>query len=219
MTFGDLEVTVTDQAAPARPVSEEWLRDARTARALSLATLVWLGVESGLGITAGFGAHSVALIGWGTSSLVEALASLIVIWRFTGSRTCSAHAEARAGRALAISFWLLAPYLALHVAYDLWMGHRAAPSALGAAVTAVSLVSMPLLGMAKRRLGARLHSAATSGEGTQNLLCALQAAGVLAGIALNDIGCWWADPAVAVLLAAAAVHEGRKAWHGHACRH
>lgn len=209
---------MTDQIVLAPP-SAEWLRDARRARALSLATLVWLGVESVLGIAAGLGAHSVALIGWGVSALVEAAASLIVVWRFTGARTGSAHAEDRARRAVAVSFWILAPYLVLHVAHDLDAGHRAVPSLLGIAVTAASVVGMPFLGMAKRRLGARLHSAATAGEGTQNLLCALLAAGVLAGLALNSAGWWWVDPAMAVLLAAVAVREGLRAWRGHSCCH
>lgn len=217
--FGDSGTTTTRRGTPLAPASARWLRDARTARALSLATLAWLGVESALGIGAGLAAHSVALIGWGMFSLVEAVASLIVVWRFTGSRTCSADAEVRAGRAVAISFWMLAPYLALHVLYDLWAGHAARPSVFGAVVTAVSLVVMPFLGVAKRRLGARLGSAATSGEGTQNLLCASQAAGVLAGIALNGLGFRWADPVMATLLAAVAVHEGRKAWRGHVCHH
>ncbi|SFK39648.1 Cation efflux family protein [Streptosporangium canum] len=211
---------MADQMVWARPAAaDEWLRDARRARTLSLATLAWLGVESVLGLAAGLGSHSVALIGWGVSSLVEALASLIVVWRFTGARTHSADAEDKARKAVAVSFWLLAPYLLVHVAHDLEAGHRAAPSVLGIVVTSVSLVSMPLLGLAKRRLGARLRSAATSGEGTQNLLCALLAAGVLAGLGLNGVGCWWADPVMAVLLAAVAVREGRKAWRGHACCH
>ncbi|MEU7983464.1 cation transporter [Streptosporangium canum] len=211
---------MADQMVWARPAAaDEWLRDARRARTLSLATLAWLGAESVLGLAAGLGSHSVALIGWGVSSLVEALASLIVVWRFTGARTHSADAEDKARKAVAVSFWLLAPYLLVHVAHDLEAGHRAAPSVLGIVVTSVSLVSMPLLGLAKRRLGARLRSAATSGEGTQNLLCALLAAGVLAGLGLNGVGCWWADPVMAVLLAAVAVREGRKAWRGHACCH
>ncbi|GAA3425487.1 cation transporter [Streptosporangium nondiastaticum] len=211
---------MTDQVVLSQPVAGDgWLRDARRARLLSLATLAWLGVESVLGLAAGLGSHSLALIGWGVSSLVEAAASLIVVWRFTGSRTRSADAEVKARRAVAVSFWMLAPYLVLHVAHDLEAGHRAAPSLLGVVVTSVSLVSMPLLGLAKRRLGARLGSAATSGEGTQNLLCAALAAGVLAGLALNEAGWWWADPAVATLLAAVAVREGRRAWRGHACCH
>ncbi|MEV0996546.1 hypothetical protein [Nonomuraea sp. NPDC050202] len=211
---------VPDQRIQEHPAaSAEWLRAARTARALSVGTLVWLGAESTLGLAAGLAAHSVALIGWGLSALVEAVASLIVVWRFTGARTLSPSAESTARKAVAVSFWLLAPYLVLHVAHDLDAGHRAAPSVLGIVVTTFSLVSMPVLGVAKRRLGARLASAATSGEGTQNLICAAMAAGVLAGLWLNTVGWWWVDPLVAVVLAAVAVREGRRAWHGHDCCH
>lgn len=209
-----------DQRVHAHPAaSAAWLHDARLARSLSIATLCWLGLESTLGLFAGVAAHSVALIGWGLAALVEALASLIVVWRFTGSRTLSPGAEHRAQRAVAVSFWLLAPYLIIHVAHDLDAGHRATPSVLGIVVTAVSLVSMPVLGMAKRRLGVRLGSAATAGEGTQNLICAAMAAGVLAGLGAGAIGWWWVDPAVALALAAVAVREGWRAWHGHGCCH
>ncbi|MBO3748247.1 cation transporter [Streptosporangiaceae bacterium NEAU-GS5] len=184
-----------------------------------MATLGWLGVESGLGLWAGFAAHSLALIGWGFSSLSEALASLIVVWRFTGPRLGSRTAEHAATRAVALSFWVLAPYLVLHVAYDLDQGYRATPSWLGVAVTTISLISMPLLGLAKRRLGARLGSTATMGEGTQNLLCAATAAAVLASLAATTAGMWWLDPLVAVALAAVAVREGSRAWRGHSCCH
>ncbi|MGW4640492.1 cation transporter [Sphaerisporangium sp. NPDC004334] len=211
---------VPDPGTRARPsAAPQFLRDARLARRLSVATLVWLGAESSFGLAAGLSAHSVALIGWGWASLVEALASLIVIWRFTGRRLHSATAESRAQRAVAVSFWVLAPYLLAHVAYDLREGQRPASTALGIAVTTISLVSMPLLGLAKRRLGARLGSAATAGEGTQNMLCALLAAGVLAGLTATSLGWWWLDPAVAVALAAVAVREGGRAWRGHCCRH
>jgi divalent metal cation (Fe/Co/Zn/Cd) transporter len=211
---------VPDQRIHEHPAaSDEWLRAARTARSLSVVTLAWLAVESTLGLAAGLAAHSVALIGWGLSAFVEAAASLIVVWRFTGARTLSRDAENTARRAVAVSFWLLAPYLVIHVAHDLEAGHRAVPSVLGIVVTTFSLISMPMLGMAKRRLGARLASAATSGEGTQNLICAAMAAGVLAGLWANTMGWWWVDPAVAVALAAVAVREGKRAWRGHACCH
>ncbi|MEV5892165.1 hypothetical protein [Nonomuraea fuscirosea] len=211
---------VPDQRIHEHPAaSAEWLRAARAARSLSVFTLVWLGVESTLGLAAGLAAHSVALIGWGLTALVEAVASLIVVWRFTGARTLSSSAESTARRLVALSFWLLAPYLIVHVAHDLDAGHRAAPSALGIVVTSLSLAGMPALGLAKRRLGRRLASAATSGEGTQNLICAAMAAGVLAGLWLNTMGLWWVDPVVAVVLAVVAVREGKRAWGGHTCCH
>jgi divalent metal cation (Fe/Co/Zn/Cd) transporter len=211
---------VPDQRIHEHPAaSADWLRAARTARWLSIATLAWLGVESTLGLAAGLAAHSVALIGWALSALVEAAASLIVLWRFTGARTLSPGAESTARKAIALSFWLLAPYLVVHVAYDLGEGHRATPTALGIVVTACSLAGMPALGIAKRRLGRRLASAATSGEGMQNLICGAMAAGVLAGLWLNTLGWWWVDPAVALMLAAVAVREGKRAWRGHVCSH
>jgi divalent metal cation (Fe/Co/Zn/Cd) transporter len=211
---------VADQRLQPHPVaSADWLHAARAARRLSVATLAWLAVESTLGLIAGLSAHSVALIGWGLSALVEAAASLIVVWRFTGSRTLSPSAESTARRAVALSFWLLAPYLVVHVAYDLNSGEHAVPTVLGIVVTTFSLLSMPALGLVKRRLGRRLASAATSGEGTQNLICGAMAAGVLTGLWLNTLGWWWADPLMAVTLAVVAVREGTRAWHGHSCCH
>ncbi|RJL32875.1 hypothetical protein D5H75_14255 [Bailinhaonella thermotolerans] len=187
---------------------------------MSWATLAWLTAEGGLGLAAGVRADSVALIGWAASSLVEGLASVIVIWRFTGERTHSHTAEAHAQKAVAVSFWLLAPYLVAHVAADLAAGHRPGHTALGIAITVASLVVMPVAGVWKRRLGARLGSPATAGEGTQNLLCAYLAAGVLAGLAANSIfGAWWVDPLVALALAAIAVREGVLAWRGAPCAH
>jgi divalent metal cation (Fe/Co/Zn/Cd) transporter len=77
---------------------------------------------------------------------------------------------------------------------------------------------MPMLGNAKQRIGLRLGSGATDGEGTQNLLCAYLAAGVLTGLVLNTaFGLWWADPAVALGIAALAVREGRETWRGEGC--
>jgi len=85
----------------------------------------------------------------------------------------------------------------------------------GIAVSAASLVVMPLLGIAKQHIGARLGSVAVRGEGTENLICASLAAAVLAGLLADTIlGWWWLDPAVALGIAVMAVHEGRETWEG-----
>jgi divalent metal cation (Fe/Co/Zn/Cd) transporter len=85
-------------------------------------------------------------------------------------------------------------------------------------LTAGTALFEPALGLAKRRIGARLGSAATAGEGTQNLLCAYLAIAVFAGLAANTLlGAWWLDGTVALGIAAWAVIEGRRAWGGTTC--
>jgi len=195
-----------------------WLRAARRARALSWFSLAWMTGEGALGLAAGVAAGSISLLGWALGSIIEGLASIIVIWRFTGSRTLSEGAERHAQRAVALSFFLLAPYLVVESLRDLVGGHDVTSSVLGLVVTAASLVVMPLLGRAKQRLGARLGSEATSGEGLQNLMCAAQAAAVLVGLAASaTLGWSWLDPAVGLLLAGWAVNEGVEAWRGDGC--
>jgi divalent metal cation (Fe/Co/Zn/Cd) transporter len=123
--------------------------------------------------------------------------------------------EARAQRTVAASFFLLAPCLVVQSAHDLATGHAAETTVLGIVVTAASVVVMPALRIAKRRLGESLESRATVGEGVQNLICAAQAAAVLIGLAVTAAYGWtWVDPAVALLVAACAIREGIEAWQG-----
>ncbi len=202
--------------AVAGPV--EWLRLARLARVLSWLTLGWLGVEAGVAIGAAVAAGSVALLGFGLDSGIEALASVIVIWRFTGTRPAGATAERRAQQLVAVSFFLLAPYIAAEANWGLIQGDRPETSIIGLVLTAGTAIFEPGLGIAKRRIGARLGSAATAGEGTQNLLCAYLAVAVFAGLLANTLfGAWWLDGAVALVIAGWAVIEGRRAWAGKSC--
>ncbi len=195
-----------------------WLRAARWARTLAWISLLWMTAEGALGLIAGVSAGSISLVGWALGSVIEGVASVIVIWRFTGSRALSETAEGRAQKAVAISFFLLAPYLAVEAVRDLLSGNVVAVNPLGIAVTAASLLVMPILGVAKQRLGRTLDSGATSGEGVQNLMCAGQAAAVLLGLSATAAFGWtWLDPAVALLLAAWAIREGWESWRGDDC--
>jgi len=203
--------------APAAGTAE-WLRLARIARMLSWLTLGWLGIEAGVAIGAAVIAGSVALLGFGLDSGIEALASIIVIWRFTGTRLVSATSERRAQRLVAVSFYLLAPYIAVEATRALATGDHAETSIAGIVLTAGTAILEPILGLAKLRIGARLSSAATAGEGTQNLLCAYLAAAVLAGLLANTLfGAWWLDGVVALAIAAWALIEGRRASVGRGC--
>jgi len=196
-----------------------WRRAARQARWLAWASLGWMCGEGAIGLWQGLAAGSIALTGWALGSAVEGLASVIVIWRFTGGRAVSQTAERRARRAVAVSFWLLAPYIAAGSVRDLATGHHAGTTVIGIALTAVALAVMPLLGRAKRKLAARLGSAATAGEGTQNYLCAAQAGAVLAGLAVTAAwpGGWWTDPVIGLGIATVAVREGIRSWRGDDC--
>jgi divalent metal cation (Fe/Co/Zn/Cd) transporter len=188
------------------------------AKALSWLSLGWMAVEGAVAITAALIAGSVALLGFGIDSVIEGIASVIVIWRFTGSRRISASAERRAQQMVAVSFFLLAPYITQDAIRTLIAGEHPSTSLVGIGLSVSSIVVMPLLGRAKQRIGERLESAATAGEGAQNLLCAYMAAGVLAGLLANTlIGLWWLDPAIAMAIAALAVREGREAWAGEGC--
>ena len=206
--------------APAarREPSAEWLRAARRARALSWLSLVWMGAEGGIAILAGILAGSIALIGFGLDSAIEGFASVVIVWRFTGHRLRSHAAEDRAQRLVAIQFFILAPYVAYEAVQHLASGARPETSVLGMVLTATSLVGMPFLGIAKKRLADTLGSSATRGEGVQNLLCAYMAGAVFLGLVGNALfGWWWLDPIAALLIAGVAVREGLETWRGEGC--
>jgi divalent metal cation (Fe/Co/Zn/Cd) transporter len=210
------ELAVVQPGAPAHDA--DWLRAARRARLLSWVSLAWMGAEGAIAITLGVLAGSIALIGFGIDSVIEGFASLVIVWRFTGSRLLSEHAERRAQKLVAIQFFLLVPYVAGEAIHKLVTGDQPETSWLGIALATTSLIGMPALGVAKRRLADTLGSVATRGEGTQNLLCAYLAGAVLIGLLGNALfGLWWLDPGAALVIAAVALKEGRESWRGDAC--
>src|SRR5262249_7169472 len=155
-------------------------------------------LEGAVGVLAGIEANSISVLTWAASSAVEGLASAIVIWRFTGHRTLSEHSERRAQQWVAASFFLLAPYFLYEAVARLIHGTEANAAPLAIALTASSVVLMPLLGWAKLRLGRRLGSGATAGEGVQNLLCAGQALAALIAVSAAGAGIAFIDPLAAL---------------------
>lgn len=206
------------EAAALRVGDPEYRRLARRARLLSWASLGYMAVEGAVAIVAGVAAGSIALVGFGIDSAIEGFASVVIVWRFTGSRLLSEAAERKAQRLVAIQFFILAPYVAVEAVRSLVNGDLPEESAVGIALAASSVVIMPALGRAKQRIGSRIGSSATASEGRQNLLCAYLAGALLIGLLGNALfGAWWLDPAVALLIAYVAVREGREAWRGDAC--
>jgi divalent metal cation (Fe/Co/Zn/Cd) transporter len=216
----ELPVVSVPGGPVATPAAHEpdssWLRTARQARMLSWLSLVWMTVEGVVGLVAGLDASALSVIVWASSSFVEGVASIIVIWRFTGSRTLSESSERVAQRLVAGSFLLLVPFFVYEAIYRLIVGSDASSSVLGIAVTASAIVLMPGLGWIKLRLGRQLGSGATSGEGVQNLMCAVQATAALIALVAASAGLSVLDPIAALVVAGIAANESVELWKGDA---
>jgi divalent metal cation (Fe/Co/Zn/Cd) transporter len=190
----------------------------RRARGLAWLGVGWHALEAAIAIGAGLAAGSIALIGFGADSLVEAFAGFVVLWRLAAARVTSGDAERRAQQLIAISFYVIAAYVAVEAARSLVAGDEPGASWLGIGLSAVTLATMPPLAAAKARVAERLASSATRSESRQTMLCAYLSAALLLGLGLNALlGWWWADPVTALVIAVVAVKEGRDAWRGDAC--
>ena len=188
------------------------------ARRLTQLALGWHVLEASVAVGAGVVAGSVALVGFGADSLIEAAAGLVVLWLVTGERLASPRAERRAQQLIAVSFGLLAVYVTVGSVRDLVGDHHPAVSWVGIGLSVVTLLAMPPLAEAKRRVGRALGSSATISESRQTMLCAYLSGALLIGLLANAVaGWWWADPLVALVIGAVAVREARDAWRGESC--
>src|SRR5438105_4637735 len=212
MTLIELPIAPATATEPERP------RLIRKARRLAWAGIVWHIAEFAIAIAAGLAASSIALIGFGADSLIEALAGGVVLWLFTGKRRGSSSAERRAQQLIAVSFFLLAGYVGVEALRTLVSVDHPGASWVGIGLAAFTAATMPLLAYEKRRLGNQLHSAATVKEAAQTQLCAYLSIALLLGLGANVLaGWWWADPLTAVFIAAVALKEGRESWRGEGC--
>jgi len=186
----------------------------RSALRLQYTTVAWNTIEAVITIGLGIAAGSLALIGFGTDSLIEIFTSLVVIWHL------APHAEAdhpgrtsRALRLIAVAFLVLAVGLAAVSISDLVSGRRPEESIGGIMMLAVVVIVMFTLAFLKRRLADRLDSAPLRAEATMSMLDGFLAAATLAGLALHAVaGWWWADPGAALIVAVAAFNEARENW-------
>jgi len=198
--------------------SAERERLERRARMLAWGGIAYHFVEFAIAIGAGIAASSIALIGFGADSLIEALAGFVVLWLFTGARIGSEGAERRAQQLIAASFFVLAAYVFVESIRTLAGGQHPEASWVGIGLAAFTTVTMPMLARVKRRVGNQLGSAATVKEASQTQLCAYLSVALLVGLVLNAAGgLWWADPLAALFIAGVAVKEGRESWRGEGC--
>ncbi|HEV7564672.1 MAG TPA: cation transporter [Microbacteriaceae bacterium] len=206
-------------SSPARPPisSADRERLAGKARLLAWFGIGWHVLEFAIALIAGLAASSIALIGFGVDSAIEALAGLVVVWLFASRRAASATAERRAQQLIAASFFILAVYIAVEAARSLLGGEEPSASWAGIGLAAFTALAMPLLARAKTRLGKQLNSAATVSEAGQTMLCAYLSVALLVGLGANALlGWWWADPVTGIAIAAVAGKEGVEGWRGKA---
>jgi divalent metal cation (Fe/Co/Zn/Cd) transporter len=188
----------------------------RRVRLLVGATITYNIIEGIIAIAAGTVASSTALIGFGLDSFIEVASAAAVAWQFSG-----AYPEARERAALkmiAVSFFALAAYVTVESIRSLVGAEAAEQSTVGIVLAAVSLLVMPVLSYAQRRTGRELGSVSAVADSKQTLLCTYLSGVLLIGLLLNSLfDWWWADPIVALVIAAVAIKEGREAWRGEHC--
>ncbi|WP_406688841.1 cation transporter [Saccharopolyspora sp. ID03-671] len=188
----------------------------RRIRWLVAATITYNVIEAVVAIAAGAAASSTALIGFGLDSVIEVASAAAVAWQFSGTDPESR--ERTALKVIAVSFFALAAYVAVESVRSLLGAGSAEHSTAGIVVASLSLVIMPLLSTAQRRAGRELGSASAVADSKQTLLCTYLSGVLLLGLVLNSLFGWsWADPVVALIIAAVAVDEGRQAWRGQRC--
>ena len=189
----------------------------RRGRRLEYFTLGWNMVEAGVAIGAGWLTGSIALVGFGVDSLIESTSGAILLWRLASP----AHDESRerlALRLVGISFFLLAAYVCFEAIKSLLAAEPPKASVVGIVLAAVSLIVMPLLARAKRRVAADLSSHALKADSRQTDICAYLSAILLGGLVLNALfGWWWADPVAALIMVPIIAREGFEAWQGEVC--
>ena len=188
----------------------------RRGRQLAWFTIVWNAIEGVVAIGSGIAAGSIALVGFGADSYVEVFAGSVILWRLAAERhgrDVSEAAERRAVRLIALTFLALASGVAIESVRTLLSGDHPDESGVGIALALVSLVVMPLLARAKRRVGEQLDSRAVTADATETTLCVWLSAILLTGLAANAaLGWWWADPLAALGVVYVAAREGIEHW-------
>lgn len=204
----------TSQQAPERPVLSRPEAVTR-ARLLTWLTMAWNAVEAVVATIAGVVAGSASLVGFGVDAMIEVSSAGIVAWRLGKERheVCQQDTDRVATRLIAGSLALLAIWVGYESAADLLGGARPEASPAGIAIAALSLVVMPVLARAKRRVAPILGSRAVEADAAQTNICAWLSAVLLVGLGANALfGWWWADPLSGLGIAVLAAVEARRTW-------
>jgi len=189
-------------------------------RRLEYFTITWNALEGLVAVVAGAIAGSISLVGFGIDSFIEVTSGSVLLWRMSVDAEVHRRElnERRALRIVGACFLLLAAYITYESALDLWSRRAPEHSIPGIILACVSLIVMPLLSRAKRKVGRALGSAAMHADAKQTEFCTYLSAILLAGLLLNILfGLWWADPVAALIMVPIVAKEGIEGLQGKAC--
>jgi divalent metal cation (Fe/Co/Zn/Cd) transporter len=189
-------------------------------RRLEYFTVVWNTLEGLVAVLAGIVAGSISLVGFGIDSFIEVTSGSVLLWRMSVDSDVHRRQanEKRALQIVGACFLLLGAYIAYDAISDLWSKRAPEHSVAGILLACASLVVMPLLARAKRKVGRALGSAAMHADAKQTEFCTYLSAILLAGLLLNAFfGLWWADPLAALIMVPIIAKEGIEGVQGKAC--
>lgn len=200
------------------PADEQAYRLTRRGLRLARFTIAYNIAEGVIAVSAGLAAGLVSVIGFGFDSAIESLAAVLVAQRLSARLRHGVADEGKERLALklvAISFYVLAAYVIIEGVRNIASGERPQSSPVAMVLLVASLIVMPLLAAAKRRVGVALHDNLILADAAQTKICVLLSVSTLAGVGLFELtGASWPDPVAGFVIAAFAIHEGREAWAG-----
>ena len=192
----------------------------RKGRTLELLTIGWNSLEAIIAVGFGLIAGSIALVGFGFDSVIEVSSGVALLWRLSldADPERRERIEATTLRIVGVTFFVLAAYVAYEAVTALWNREPPSASYAGIALAALSLIVMPILARAKRRVASQIQSKALQADSRQTDICAYLSAILLGGLVLNAaFGLWWADPVAALIMVPIIVKEGKEAVKGETC--
>lgn len=184
---------------------------------IEIVSILWMIVEAAVAIGAGIAAHSLALTAFGADSIIELVASAILLWRLyvesSGASLARVkQAEKRASWVVGVALIALAVYIVISAAYDLWTRSGSESSMLGLALAIASGIIMPYLSRAKKRIGTEIGSKALRADGSCSIVCAYMAWTLIVGLILTAlVGWWWLNALAGLALVYFVVKEGIEA--------
>ena len=189
-------------------------------RQLEYLTVGWNILEGLIAVGSGLVVGSIALVGFGIDSMIEVSSGAVLLWRLVRDRDLEHREKVEAVSLKLVGGCFLA--LAVYVGYEAVTSlfRREAPEAsyVGIGLAVVSLIVMPILARAKRRVASQIGSHALEADSRQTDFCAYLSAILLVGLLLNALfGWWWADPAVALVMTPVIGKEGIEALQGKRC--